>query len=176
MLSSKRLFLKHCLRSFGTKGGPNLPDIKSVSTRDVNFYNRVEKLRSSWDPPVVTKGEEGVYVGSTYLHQQSLPLLYAAAMLDPKDYCRKSALPSGTSTISGGDAARRLLRGRKNFMETMRQEIHSDTLQKKQFILKGHGVPPQLLQHHLLTAHQWLNQRNDVEQICLENVVQSFDR
>lgn len=74
-----------------------------------------------------------------------LPSLNASAMLDPLKYCRTSAKTShshGVSrSINGTDAARRLLKGKKEFIDAGR------SLRRQPFLLEGHGVPPQLFQH-----------------------------
>eukprot|EP00537_Pseudo-nitzschia_pungens_P010596 CAMPEP_0172390012 /NCGR_PEP_ID=MMETSP1061-20121228/6774_1 /TAXON_ID=37318 /ORGANISM="Pseudo-nitzschia pungens, Strain cf. pungens" /LENGTH=361 /DNA_ID=CAMNT_0013120283 /DNA_START=72 /DNA_END=1153 /DNA_ORIENTATION=+ len=70
----------------------------------------------------------------------------AAALLDPLAYCKGStklsvhAKVSGKS-ISGTDAARRLLRGKQEFVEAARG------LGTAPVLLEGHGVPPALFQH-----------------------------
>jgi len=70
--------------------------------------------------------------------------LDASALLDPLTYCKKSAKVAHThgvsQSISGTDAARRLLRGKKEFI-TVARTMRSPGL------LIGHGVPPELLQH-----------------------------
>lgn len=172
-------------RSFGTstKGGSNLPSnetAKSLSNRDKNFYAQVKKLKSSidQDPPVISQGfyptaitSNGVYMGSTYLEHppQTLTHLFASAILDPKTYCKLSA--SSTSTISGSDAARRLLRGKRNFRETMRKEL---TLRPKDvlkiYVLEGHGVPVQLWEHLLQEARAWLQSEDSAHELSVQNV------
>lgn len=54
-----------------------------------------------------------------------LPLLDSSPLLDPARYCKKSALPGGTTTVSGGDAARRLGRGRTRLGEIVRNQLVS---------------------------------------------------
>ena len=161
------------VRSLSTtsKGGPktNLPTndtIKALSNRDKQFFAQVKDLRSTidHDPPVLIKGfqptgfsKNGVYMGSTFLQYppQSLPQICCSALLDPKTYCKKSA--SAQTTISGSDAARRLIRGKRNLMDTLRTDVHGHQKDvKKMYILQDHGVPVQLLQHHLDVAHSWL--------------------
>ena len=70
--------------------------------------------------------------------------LDASALLDPLAYCKTSAKVAHThgvsQSISGTDAARRLLRGKREFISVARS-IRSPAL------LTGHGVPPELLQH-----------------------------
>lgn len=54
-----------------------------------------------------------------------LPLLDSSPLLDPARYCKKSALPGGTTTVSGGDAARRLGIGRTRLGEIVRNQLVS---------------------------------------------------
>lgn len=54
-----------------------------------------------------------------------LPLLDSSPLLDPARYCKKSALPGGTTTVSGGDAAKRLGRGRTRLGEIVRNQLVS---------------------------------------------------
>ena len=54
-----------------------------------------------------------------------LPLLDTSPLLDPARYCKKSALPGGTTTVSGGDAARRLGRGRTRLGDIVRNQLVS---------------------------------------------------
>ena len=180
-------------RFFGTstKGGSNLPTnetTKILSNRDKNFYAQVQKFRSSIDqePPVISQGfyptaiaSNGVYMGSTFLEHppQTLPHLFASALLDPKAYCKLSA--SSTSTISGSDAARRLLRGKRNFRETMRKELTlrpKDVL--KMYVLQGHGVPVQLWDHLLQESQRWLQSQDSAFELSIQNVfgALNFDR
>ena len=75
-----------------------------------------------------------------------LQSMNASALLDPLKYCktssRLSSNRSGVSrSISGTDAARRLLRGKKDFILAAR------SLKTQPALLEGHGVPPKLFQH-----------------------------
>ena len=75
-----------------------------------------------------------------------LPAMNASAFLDPLKYCKSSSRLSqnraGVSrSISGTDAARRLLRGKKGFIVAAR------SLKAQPALLEGHGVPQQLFQH-----------------------------
>ena len=178
-------------RFFVTKGGSNLPTnetAKSLSNRDKDFFSQLKKLKASFDqdPLVISEGfyptaitTNGVYMGSTFLEHppQPLPHLFASAILDPKTYCKQSA--SSTSTISGGDAARRLLRGKQNFRQTMQQEL---TLRPKDvlkiYVLQGHGVPVQLWEHILQVAQTWLHSQESAYEVSVQNVFGAihFDR
>ena len=101
----------------------------------------------------------------------TLPAVNAAALLDPRRYCRASAnmaaggasITHGVSkSISGTDAARRLLRGKKEFVNAIRSQLmqqgddegsKSNVHNLPQYwackpaVLEGHGIPPQLFQH-----------------------------
>lgn len=70
----------------------------------------------------------------------------ASALLDPLNYCKRSAnltphVKSGGRSISGTDAARRLLRGKKDLLAAARK------LNNAPVLLDGHGVPLALFQH-----------------------------
>ena len=70
----------------------------------------------------------------------------ASALLDPLNYCKGSAklsphVSNGSRSISGTDAARRLLRGKKDFLLAARK------LDNAPVLLDGHGVPSALFQH-----------------------------
>jgi len=193
LLNVKRplLLIRHFNSTRGTRKA-NLPEndtIKSLSNRDKQFFSQVEKLRSSlhYDPPVLTKGfyptaitKNGVYIGSTYLEfpSQSLPQLHASAVLDPKHFCRISAAPN--ATINGSDAAQRLIRGKRKLLETMREETkrQANKDERKLYILRDHGVPIQLLQHHLNIADSWLYKQGDAYELSVKKIFDaiSFDR
>jgi len=69
----------------------------------------------------------------------------ASALLDPLNYCKGSAklakhVNNGGRSISGTDAARRLLRGKKDFLSAA-GKLDAPVL------LDGHGVPPALFQY-----------------------------
>jgi hypothetical protein len=67
----------------------------------------------------------------------------ASALLDPLNYCKGSPHVNNNASrsISGTDAARRLLRGKKDFLLAARK------LNSEPVLLNGHGVPPALFQH-----------------------------
>jgi len=82
-----------------------------------------------------------------------LPALDASALLDPHVYCKTSAKGSHTHgvsrSISGTDAARRLLRGKKDFLMQARELVQhtKQTHHMPVVLLEGHGVPRKLFQH-----------------------------
>jgi hypothetical protein len=69
----------------------------------------------------------------------------ASALLDPLNFCKGIKLPPyvhcGSRSISGTDAAQRLLRGKRDFLGAARK-LNNDPV-----LLDGHGVPPALFQH-----------------------------
>jgi hypothetical protein len=171
-------------RSFSDKNGRNLPTNdtnKAITTRDEKFFAQVKALKDviEQEPPVLLKGflptaitNNGVFMGSTFFEHppNSLPQLFATALLDPRAFCKQSA--SSTTTISGGDAARCLLRGKQNFRETLRKEL---TLARSldvqaMYVLRGHGVPSQLFQHILDVAQGWLNKEDNAHELSVQNV------
>jgi hypothetical protein len=106
-----------------------------------------------------------------------IPLLNASALLDKREYCLKSAKAS--TTKSGTDAARRLLRGQRDLVQVLRQQSSLQT-----FILQGHGIPTALLQDNLCMAFnlltnyeaaalQW-HQQNKVESIVSSESLSSL--
>lgn len=172
------------------KSPHNLPEndsLKTLSNRDKKFFLEVKKIRSSLYPPVLTKGRRSFYLGTIATvtsdeeidttPQQPQPLLpqfHASAFLDPKYYCRVSAEPN--STISGSDAVRRLIRGKRNLLETMRKETHEcnnnkekEKRNQKLYVLRDHGVPVQLFQHLLKSSNTWLLQQINSSRLSIKN-------
>ena len=77
-----------------------------------------------------------------------LQSMNASAVLDPLNFCKVTAksppyVYGGSRSINGSDAARRLLRGKKEFLSAVRQ------LNNAPVLLDGHGVPPALFQHSI---------------------------
>ena len=101
-------------------------------------------------------------VNTDRLAGTKLPQINASAWLDPSTYCR-----GGGKTIAGTVAARQLLHGKKNLMEVLGHAVYSSTSKLVQrhrsIILCGHGVPPQLLQHHIDSADKLLLHLNASE-------------
>lgn len=96
------------------------------------------------------------------LVETKLPQINAAAWLDPSTYCR-----GGGKTIAGTVASRQLLHGKKDLMEVLGHAVYSSTSKLVQrhrsIVLCGHGVPPQLLQHHIESADKLLLHLNASE-------------
>jgi len=114
---------------------------------------------------VETKGSS---LGSRRLSRLVLPVMNASALLDPLKYCKTSSRLSQTRgvtrSISGTDAARRLLRGKKEFILAAR------SLKQQPALLEGHGVPPQLFQHCIDMADALLLQYSpDVVECTFHN-------
>ena len=116
--------------------------------------------KTIWVPPKVVVGSS---TSSDRLYDEKnatvqLPQIRAGAWLDPGMYCR-----GGGKTIAGTEAARKLLRGKKDLIELLGYAVHdqrascSITSTKQSddaFVLQSHGIPPQVLQHHVdFAAH-----------------------
>ncbi|KAL3918308.1 MAG: hypothetical protein SGILL_004300 [Bacillariaceae sp.] len=106
--------------------------------------------------------------------QSSLPFVLksinASALLNPRNYCANSAKSTHTHNVSrsinGTDAARRLLRGKKDFFVAAKQMVNVGA----PLLLEGHTVPPQLLQHCIDMADQLLRHYGkDVEECSFHN-------
>jgi hypothetical protein len=111
-----------------------------------------------------------VYWGSTYYEfpPQPLPQVDVASLL------AFSKIPPNTQVSQTLHRQKRLL------LDTMRQELFGNTNNetKKMYILRGHGVPAQLLQHHLDVADAWLARQNGAYELSVENLLGSmyYDR
>jgi len=98
-----------------------------------------------------------------------LPVMNASALLDPLKYCKSSSGLSYNRTgvsrsIAGTDAARRLLRGKKDFILAAR------SLKSQPVLLEGHGVPSALFQHCIDMADSLLLQYSpDVVECTFHN-------
>jgi hypothetical protein len=96
--------------------------------------------------------------------RRKLPLVNAAALLDTSTYCKISVTPasSGTKQNQQGEeeqqqpnAAKRLLRGKKDLYDMLRGHIIG--MNQRPICLAGHGVPKQLLQDHINLADDILH-------------------
>jgi hypothetical protein len=103
------------------------------------------KPRQTNDP---IEGSQGDYTSQTVT--TTAPILNsidASALLDPRKYCRSSSRSTHTHNVSrsidGTAAARRILRGKKDFFVAARKLINNPS----PVLLTGHAVPDQLLQH-----------------------------
>ena len=112
--------------------------------------------------------------GVTYRLSQTLPTLNAAAILDPRGYCQNSA--SAATSKSGTDAAKRLLRGKDELINVMKQELNKNR-RPSSYLLKGHGIPEQLLQNHLNLADTLLRTHRNARLLSFNNTTGdlSFD-
>ena len=101
----------------------------------------------------------------------ALPAVDATVLLDPKKFSKassKAAMTHGVSrSIDGADAARRVLRGKKEFVHAVRSQLlyvgnkrrgnSRSSIPAKAALLHGHGVPPQLIQHFVDMADSLLS-------------------
>jgi|UniRef100_A0A8J9TJC0 hypothetical protein len=106
----------------------------------------------------------------TYRRTHQLPLLNASALLNTKDYCVSSA--NSATSKSGTEAARRLLRGKRDFVAHLRQHVLRKAPTRgaspTSFVLQGHGVPVQLLQDHINLADGILTQEHDAAAVSFQ--------
>lgn len=82
--------------------------------------------------------------------RQQLAQIRAGAWLDAPSYCK-----GGGASIAGTEAARKLLRGKKDLIELLGYAVHSGS-GKQSLVLQNHGIPRQVLQHHVDYAAQLL--------------------
>jgi hypothetical protein len=82
------------------------------------------------------------------LFRDKYPTLFASALLDCEIYCQKSA--SASSIRSGSEAARRLLRGKRDLLTLIRKQV--ERAGASPYLLKGHSVPDPVLQDHVQLA------------------------
>jgi hypothetical protein len=110
-----------------------------------------------------------------------LPAMNAAALLDPLAYCKTSAKAAHSHGvnrgISGTDAARRLLRGKKDFIGAARSSLLKSNTTPRPALLTGHGIPPKLFQHCIDMADALLlqyggGQEEDVVECTFHNYYQ----
>jgi hypothetical protein len=109
------------------------------------------------------RGEEQ----TSTIPRMALLSLDSSALLNPLQFCKvsaKTAQSHGVSqSISGTDAARRLLRGKRDFLKQARG-LNSPAL------LRGHGVPPALLSHFIDMADALMLQYgNDAVEATFHN-------
>lgn len=101
--------------------------------------NEIPSFFDSSDPPPQSTTERR--------HEKMLmQCMDASALLDPLKFCKRSAklspyVHSGSRSISGADAAKRLLRGKQDLL------LAASQLDRKPVMLDGHGVPLALFQH-----------------------------
>jgi len=106
--------------------------------------------------------------------RRMLPIVNAAALLDTTNYCKRSAFPGGVVSRSGTEAAKRLLRGKKDLIDMLRGHIILQQSQRP-FCLAGHGVPKQLLQDHINMGDSILSHFNEPAEISLSNMDEYSD-
>jgi hypothetical protein len=134
------------------------------------FFSTIDKgkdesllvLTHGFQPTAFTA--EGVYIGSTYLASppQALPELDVSALtIDHKVFF--------TDDEASRSAKQALEQKRRILMETMKTELSMNKEVKKMYIVRNHGAPIQLLQHHLDIADQWLDEADAME-VTVENL------
>ena len=94
-------------------------------------------------------------------------------LLDPKDFCLKSAAFEGSYTRNGTLAARRLLEGKRRVLEDLRADILKSSKRQRKtprpYAIIGHGVPKQLLQAHVDMADSLLKEHRHAAAISFKN-------
>ena len=157
----------------------NTPE-RNVSIEPNSLYDGFKKAKAltqlyNLGSPILTppvsrdKNESTPFWGSnggTYRLAQTLPTLNASAILDPKGFCQHSA--SAATSKSGTDAAKRLLRGKYDLLNVMKLELQNKR-RPKSFLLKGHGIPEQLLQNHLNLADALLKSHQNARLLTCSN-------
>ena len=114
----------------------------------VNFSQFSYRIRPGKDIPSFFDSSDSLSQ-STFERRHSklvMQCMDASALLDPLKFCKRSAKLSpyvhiGSRSISGADAAKRLLRGKHDFL------LAASKLDRSPVMLDGHGVPPALFQH-----------------------------
>jgi hypothetical protein len=99
-----------------------------------------------------------------------LKSMNASALLNPREFCASSAKSTHTHNVSrsinGTDAARRLLRGKRECLVAARKMINAFS----PLMLSGHNVPPQLLQHFInMGFHLLQHYGPDAEECSFHN-------
>lgn len=154
----------HPLRHYGIRS-LNLRLVKDASNVPILIPGRMLKDDESKSSNVTRKDQDEPQ-HQRRRRRRKLPIVNAAALLDKKTYCRKSAFPGGTVTKSGGEAAKRLLKGKKDLVEMLRGYVVWQQNQRP-FCLSGHGIPPQLLQDHINMADSILRNFNEPAECAL---------
>jgi len=107
---------------------------------------------------------------TSYRGTKMLPMLDASPLMNPTQYCRISGLKGGTASVNGADAAVRLLKGRNALMKTIHENLLHEIGHSKPFILKGHGMPSELLQDHIDLADTILSSHQHASTCSFKNV------
>lgn len=134
-------------KKYGLIRNLNLKLVKDKSNVPILIPGRFIKDKEE-ELPIHKNAAQDNQDGKTRRRRRKLPIVNAAAILDKNTYCKKSAFPGGVTTKSGHEAAKRLLRGKKDLVDMIRGTIVFQQSQRP-FCLTGHGVPPQLLQDHI---------------------------
>jgi hypothetical protein len=158
-----------------------------------------QSQNSKLQVPVVKPSEYYYYRNSTGTNgtRVALPAVDASALLDPRKYCKYSAnvlagnaaVTHGVSkSISGTDAARRLLRGKKEFVNAVRSQlldghagsdkrgnssgVANQNRSSHAALLEGTNVPPQLFQHAIDMADALLVHYGNAAECTFHNYYQ----
>lgn len=145
------------------RSGTKPSNRKTKSSEELS--NEVPKKSESYDRADQTKHAS--------VDMENLPFLDASPFLDPRSYCRRSAVQSGSVSRNGTDAARRLINGRQQFLWTLKRKLGNAT-SLTPYQLAGHGVPRQLLQDHVEFGYALLSLYNQAEE-CAFNGTGSCD-
>eukprot|EP00536_Pseudo-nitzschia_multiseries_P014725 jgi/Psemu1/39956/gm1.39956_g len=118
----------------------------SASPSDPNSNPNSRSARGNTNPTTAAANNNNNTSNADANAVRTLRSVNAAALLDPLAYCKGSTKLSahakvGGKSISGTDAARRLLKGKREVLEAARE------LGTAPVLLEGHGVPPALFQH-----------------------------
>ena len=163
------------------------------------WTQKKQNQNSMLQVPVVKPSEYYYYRPSNETNDTrvALPAVDASALLDPRKYCKTSAnilagnaaVTHGVSkSISGTDAARRLLRGKKEFVDAVRSQLldgHADSDKRENSsgvsnqnrsshaaLLEGTNVPPQLFQHAIDMADALLVHYGNAAECTFHNYYQ----
>lgn len=93
------------------------------------------------------------------------PLLNAAVWLDTTRYIKQSS--TANTSRSGTEGARRLLRGRHEWMKAVKKHVQRG--KATEYTLTGHGVPPQLLQHVVQYWHEQYQQATALQSTMIQH-------
>mmetsp|Transcript_28918 Transcript_28918/g.58991 ORF Transcript_28918/g.58991 Transcript_28918/m.58991 type:complete len:464 (+) Transcript_28918:158-1549(+) len=144
-------------------------------------------LTPGFQPSKISGDNLGFYQGSTFYSEKPpgcLPILDASVILNPGKFCKRSSwkvhsplnekshpaihAPRKQGSISGIEAAQRLVDARREFRELMYHELRDlnrpsegsldidDNTVRKIYALKGHGVPQGLLQQMVEVGREWM--------------------
>lgn len=144
------------------EGGSSTITPKNLSDR-VGRFVRKPKLFKKGEVIKDTAGQD-ILIPGTDDKKLRLPVINASALLNTQSYCIQSA--KAATSRSGTEAARRLLRGKKEWLSVIKTQVLYNNIDS--YVLQGHGIPVQLLQNHVDLADAVLRQ-------CQANLVTFAD-